>query len=268
MVLELRATVNGRTTRYLEAGSGQPLILIHAFPLGADMWRPALDRVPGGWRYIAPDLRGFGGSPLEGPAALTMDDYAADVTALMDALGIDAAVIGGLSMGGYVTFALSRRAPERVRGMVLMDTRSQADTSDGVRTRRALLELVRTRGTAAVADEVLPKLLGETTQRERPQIVSDTRRQIEANSVAGIEAAIEALIGRPDSTPDLARILRPTLVIVGGEDTITPIQDAELLHQSIAGSELRVLPRAGHLSILEAPDEWSTAVTGFLRRVF
>jgi 3-oxoadipate enol-lactonase len=268
MVLELRSTVNGRTTRYLEAGSGQPVILIHAFPLNADMWRPQLDRVPGGWRCIAPDLRGFGGSALDSAASLTMDDYAADVAALMDALALDRAVIGGLSMGGYVTFALFRLAPERFAGVVLADTRSQADTDDGVRTRLALLELLRTKGTSAVATEVLPKLLGETTRRERPEVVAEARRLIESNSAAAIEAAIHALIGRPDSTSDLASIRRPTLVIVGDEDAITPLADGEQLHGAIAASELSVIPHAGHLSNLEAPEAFSTALGAFLRHAF
>src|SRR5262245_55821661 len=111
MVLELHATVNGRATRYFEAGSGQPLILVHAFPLNAEMWRPQLERVPGGWRFVAPDLRGFGEGRVDEGTSLTMDDYAADLAALMDALAIDRAVLVGLSMGGYITFAFYRLRP-------------------------------------------------------------------------------------------------------------------------------------------------------------
>src|SRR6188768_1778910 len=107
MVRDLRATINGRKVRYLEAGSGWPVVLIHAFPLDADMWRPQLERVPEGWRFIAPDLRGFGpGAKRPGPGRATLDDMAADVGLLLDHLAVDPAVIGGLSMGGYVTFAM------------------------------------------------------------------------------------------------------------------------------------------------------------------
>ena len=125
MVLERHATLNGRATRYLEAGRGRPLLLLHAFPFNADMWQAQIDHVPDGWRFIAPDLRGFGAGTPEEDALLTMDAYAGDVVALMDGLGIETAVIGGLSMGGYVTFALFRQAPGRFAGVVLADTKAQ-----------------------------------------------------------------------------------------------------------------------------------------------
>jgi len=268
MVHEHRTNVNGRPTRYLDVGSGQPLILIHAFPFSADMWLPQLDRAPGGWRFIAPDLRGFGAGTLEDEAALSMDDYAADIRALMDRLTIKRAVIGGLSMGGYITFAVFRQSPDRFSGMVLADTRPQPDTPEGLRGRRALLALVRSEGVKAVAEDLLPKLLGETSRRERPSVVAEAHRLIAANQVGAMGSAIQALMTRPDSTPDLARIRCPALVIVGQEDSVTPSSDAETMHRAIAGSQLAVLPRAGHLSNLEAPDEFSTTLAGFLRRSF
>ena len=125
--------MNGWRTRWLESGAGWPVLLIHAFPLNAEMWRPQLDQVPDGWRFIAPDLRGFGGSRPSGAPVASLDDYAADLEVLLDHLKIDEAVMGGLSMGGYVTFALFRRAPDRFTGMLLADTRSQADTAGGSR---------------------------------------------------------------------------------------------------------------------------------------
>jgi 3-oxoadipate enol-lactonase len=268
MVLELHATVNGRATRYFEAGSGEPLILVHAFPLNAEMWKPQLERVPGGWRFVVPDLRGLGEGRLDEGTALTMDDYAIDIVALMDALTIDRAVLGGLSMGGYIAFAFHRFAPERVRGLVLSDTRPQGDTAEGARGRMAMLERLRTDGVGAVADELIPKLLGGTTRRLRSAVEAEVRRLIEANDAYGIAGAIHALINRPDSTPDLARIRVPTLVVVGEEDTITPVADAEIVHRGITGSELTILPAAGHLSNLETPTEFSSTVASFLQRSF
>ncbi len=268
MATEQRDVVNGRQRRYLEAGAGRPVVLIHAFPFSADMWRAQLNRVPDGWRFIALDLPGFGGSSIAGEQPPSMDDYAADVLDLMDALAIERAVIGGLSMGGYITFALFRKASARFSGMILADTRPQADTPEGLKGRRALLELARTSGVRAVADDLIPKLVGETSRRERPHVVDEVRRLIEASSVDGVTGAIHALMTRQDSTPDLARICCPTLVIVGREDPVTPVQDAERMHEAISDSRIVVLPRAGHLSNLETAEEFSGALGDFLAHDF
>jgi 3-oxoadipate enol-lactonase len=263
MVQEHRTAVNGRIVRYLEGGLGRPVILLHAFPVTADVWRPQVSRVPKGWRFVAPDFRGFGGSSIDG-LDVGMDDYANDVLKLMDDLLIDDAVIGGLSMGGYVAFAALRQAPTRISGLILADTRSTADSEDGLRGRRTLLELAREKGVSAVVEQMLPKLLGETSHRERPDIVAEVRRQILANPLTGIEAAIYALMKRPDSTPDLPLVSCPTMVVVGAEDIVTPPSDAEALAVSIRNAELAVIPRAGHLSALEAAEEFSTTITRWL----
>jgi len=269
MLREAYVTVGGRQARYLEAGAGWPVVLLHAFPLNADMWRPLLEAVPDGWRFIAPDLRGFGpsrdSSPRPRPA--TMDQFAEDVGLVLDQLAIDRAVIGGLSMGGYVTLALFRKSPERFAGMILADTRSQADTEEGRAGRRQMLDLVvegGKGGAAAVADRMLPSLLGSTTRRERPEMPAGVRKMIEATDPEAIAAAIEAMMGRPDSTPDLARIGVQTLLIVGDEDRLTPPADSEAIAQRITRSRLVVLPGAGHLSSLEAPAPFSRALADFL----
>jgi pimeloyl-ACP methyl ester carboxylesterase len=266
MVRESRAHVEGRTIRHLEAGSGWPVVLIHAFPLNADMWRPQLERVPEGWRFIAPDLRGFGPDAPVTPGArhTTVDEMATDIAALLDHLEIDPAVIGGLSMGGYVTFALFRQAPERFSGMILANTKSQADTPEGREARRTMIELAHARGAPAVADALIPKLLGATTTKRRPAVADQVRRMIEGARVEGIVGAIEAMIERPDSTPDLARIACPTLVVVGGEDVITPVADGAEMQNHIARSRLVILPETGHLSNLEAPDGFALALSDFL----
>lgn len=266
MIRDARVAIGGRSTRYLEAGAGWPVILLHAFPLNADMWRPQLDQVPQGWRFIAPDLRGFGpAAEITGDHAPSMDDFADDVGGVMDALEISEAVIGGLSMGGYVAFALSRRAPERFTGMLLADTKPQADTPEGREGRRKMIDLVHAGGAAAVADQMLPKLLGSTSHDTRPEIAAAVRQMIEAASVAAISGAIEAMLARPDSTADLAAISWPTLVLVGAEDVLTPPADAEAMQHGIARSRLVILPAAGHLSSLETPEGFSRALADFLQ---
>lgn len=266
MIRESRITVGERSMRYLEAGTGWPVVLLHAFPFNADMWRPELERVPEGWRFIAPDLRGFGpDAPIAARDAVrTLDEMAADVRSLLDRLEIERAVIGGLSMGGYVTFALFRAAPDRFTGMILADTKPQADTPEGRAGRRAMIEAAQAGGSAAVADMMLPKLLGRTTQTRRPTLAPQVRRMIEQERVEGIVGALEAMIARPDSTPDLPRIACPALVIVGDEDELTPPAHAEMMQNHIPRSRLVVLPEAGHLSSLEAPDGFTLAMADFL----
>lgn len=264
MIREGAVTAGGRRHRYLEAGNGWPVVLIHAFPLNADMWRSQLERVPDGWRYIAPDLRGFGpgAPPPSGP--VTMDDFAADVVAVLDALEIDQAVIGGLSMGGYVTLAAFRAAPDRFTGVILADTRPQADSDEGREGRRKMLALVRDGGPAAVVEQMLPKLLGETSHRDRPAIGREVRRIAEANSTEAVASAIEAMMGRPDSTALLGRMSRPTLVLVGDEDTITPPSDADEMQRLLPRSRLVILPGAGHLSCMETPEAFASALADFM----
>jgi pimeloyl-ACP methyl ester carboxylesterase len=263
MVREAVVTVGGRRTRYLEAGSGWPLVLLHAFPLNADMWRPQLERVPDGWRYLAPDLRGFGpgAAPVEGP--VTMADLAGDVGALLDSLGIDGATIGGLSMGGYVTLALFRAAPERFTGIVLADTRPQADSDEGRAGRLKMLEVLRTGGVMAVVDDMLPKLLGDTSRRQRPGVVANVRRIAEANGSSAVAGAIGAMMTREDSSALLPQMSCPALVIAGEEDTITPPRDAEAMDRQLPRSRLVLLPQAGHLSNLETPDAFASALADF-----
>jgi pimeloyl-ACP methyl ester carboxylesterase len=258
--------VRTHRVRVLEAGAGQPLLLVHGFPLGAAMWRPQLEAVPPGWRFIAPDLHGFGGDRLETPAR-SMDGHAKDLLALLDTLGIDRAVVCGLSMGGYVAFALLRRAPERVAGLVLCDTRAEADTDEARAGRRTMRELLAQRGAGVIADLMIPRLLGETTRRERPGVMDTVRGLIEANDAAGIDAAIEALLSRPDAVPQLAAIACPTLIVTGDEDTLTPLAFHQTLREVIPGAHLAVLPGAGHLSNLEQPAVFNAVLHQFLERL-
>ena len=216
-----------------------------------------------GWRVIAPQFRGFDGGDGE-PMAASVDDYAGDVIDLLDALDVKQAVIGGLSMGGYVAFALLRLAARYVQGLVLADTRSQADTPEGIAGRTRLLQLLDDKGPAAVAEEMIPKLLGDTTRRAKPAVVETVRSLALASPADAIAGAIRALMSRPDSTPLLATIHVPTLIVVGDEDTLTPPAASEEMHRAIAGSELVRISEAGHLSNLEQPEQFSAALAAFL----
>ena len=262
--------------RYLEAlpqgtdragstasASSGTLILIHAFPLNARMWEPQLALADRGWRVVAPQLRGVEGGDGD-PPTRSIDDYAGDVIDLLDALQIHEAVIGGLSMGGYVTLALFRHAPRYFLGMVLADTRPQADTPDGIEGRKRLLRLVREQGVAALADEMLPKLLGEATRRDRLDLVEHVRGLVLSSSIQSIGGAIAALMTRQDSTPLLQTIHCPVLILVGDEDTVTPRAVSEDMQRAIAGSELVVVPGAGHLSNVEQPAAFNEALARFL----
>jgi pimeloyl-ACP methyl ester carboxylesterase len=256
--------------RYLEAlprpESGRrrgTLVLLHAFPLNARMWEPQLTLAAHGWHVIAPHVRGVDSGDAD-PPTVSMDDYTADLIDLMDALHVDEAVIGGLSMGGYLALSLVRRAPNYIRALVLADTRSQADTPEGLDGRRRMLKLVEEKGPAAVADEMIPKLLGAHTRTTRPDIEERVRALILANSTASIAGAVRALMTRADSTPLLASIRVPTLIVVGEEDTLTPPSSAEDMHSRIRSSEIAHIAEAGHLASLEQPDAFNSVLARFL----
>jgi pimeloyl-ACP methyl ester carboxylesterase len=187
--------------------------------------------------------------------------YAEGVRGLLDRLKLARIVLGGVSMGGYVTFALFRLAPERFTGMILADTRAGADSPDGKAARANLRELLASHGPSAIADQMLPKLLSSNAP---PDLVARVRRMIEAVPPRAIDAALAAMMERPDSTPDLPRVSSPALVIVGERDQVTPRAEAERMHGMMPRSRLTVIPDAGHLSNLERPDEFSDALHDFL----
>lgn len=239
------------------------LVLLHAFPLNAHMWEPQLAIADRGWRVIAPHLRGFDGGGFRTPPS-SMDDYADDVIELLDALHVTQAVVGGLSMGGYLAFALWRLAPRLFRGLILADTRPQSDTPQIRQQREGLLARVQDEGAAGVADEMVPHLLGDRTRRERPDIVQRVRSLILASSPAAIAAAIRVLMTRDDSTALLASITVPTLVLVGSDDAITPPSVGQAMRDAVPGAEFVMIPGAGHLSNIEQPQRFNDALARFL----
>lgn len=254
----------GRQLSFLQSGEGSPLILLQAFPLTAEMWAPQHEKVPHGWQLITPDLRGLGHS--RGPAATSVDDHADDVLALMRHRGLERAIIGGLSLGGYITFALHRKASHHFAGLVLADTRAEADTPEARASREEMQRTTRERGPSAVADAMVPKLLGPSALASAT-IRDRVRSLITSNPSEGIVDALEVLKTRPDSSSSLAAISRPTLIIVGRDDGLTPVAMSETMHAAIPGSTLHVIPDAGHLSSLEQPQAFNKALWSFCARV-
>jgi pimeloyl-ACP methyl ester carboxylesterase len=211
---------------------------------------------------VAPDLRGFGDAPAEPP--LTLDRHADDVAALIGRLGARRAVVCGLSMGGYVALALWRRHPERVRALVLADTRAGADDEAQRARRVALAETARREGAAAVAASQLPGALGRTTREGDPARAEALRALMASASVEGIVGALDAMRTRPDSTALLPTIAVPTLVVVGAEDVLTPPKEARALAAAIPGARLVELAEAGHVSAWERPEAFTDALVGLL----
>ncbi len=244
-------------------GDGPAVMFLHAFPLGLFMWDQQARALRGNHRVVRFDDRGFGASS-PGDSLLTMERIADDAAGLLDHLGIERAVVAGCSMGGYAAFAMVRRHADRVRALVLQDTRAGADDEEARKNRALLAEKTRKEGAQAALDAFLPKLLGATTHSERPAIVARIREAILATSPRGIANALQGLGARADSTPTLREIGVPTLVVCGVEDTITPVAESEAMHKLIAGSRLEVIPKAGHLANLENSAVYDAVLREFL----
>ncbi|HEV3470879.1 MAG TPA: alpha/beta fold hydrolase [Pyrinomonadaceae bacterium] len=258
-----RINVRGIEIAYEEAGRGEPVVLLHGFPFNRTLWREQAAALAERFRVITPDLRGHGESSVaEGPA--TMEEMAEDVAALLDALGVGRAVVGGLSMGGYVTLAFCRRFPERVRALVLADTRPQGDTEDGRRAREETARRALEEGMEPIADSMLPKLLAPATLAGRPDVVGRVRAMILSTKPEGAAAALRGMAVRRDQTDWLGEISVPTLIVVGREDGLTPPSDSETMRAKIKGARLEVIEGAGHVSNVEQPSEFNRALSGFL----
>jgi YbgC/YbaW family acyl-CoA thioester hydrolase len=259
-----RFTVNGVSLAVEIRGEGQAVLLVHGYPYDHTMWAAQMAALEG-YRRIAPDLRGMGQSDAP-DLGYSMATYAADLAALLDALGLDDIVLCGLSMGGYIAFEFLRTWRRRVRGLVLLDTRAEADSPEGKRARDAAAALARERGAAAIAEEMLPKSLTPATLARSPEIAERVRAMMAASPVAGIVGALSAMRDRVDSTallPTLGDI--PTLIVVGELDEPTPPARAQAMAEAIPGSQLVVIPGAGHLSPVERGDQVTQALHGFLR---
>lgn len=251
---------------YTDVGAGPTVVLIHGYPFNRSLWTEQAEALRDRYRVVMPDLRGFGESDSsESPA--TMDRMAEDVAKLMDQLEIEQAVIGGLSMGGYVALAFAKQNPARVRALVLADTRAQADTEEGKQARAQQAEKALSEGMAGIADAMLPKLLTPETVSKRPELVKRVRDMMLKTKPEGAAASLMGMAQRDDQSEFISSIIVPTLIVVGREDAITPVADSQTMHAKIAGSRLVVIDNAGHVSNLEQTEQFNEALHGFLNSI-
>ena len=261
-----RLTVNGVSLAVETRGDGPAILFVHGYPFDRTIWRDQIDALES-HRRIAPDLRGMGESDAP-DLGYSMATYADDLAALLDTLGVDDVVLCGLSMGGYVIFEFLRRWRSRVRGLILIDTRAEADGTEAKRARDASAATARESGAGAVADAMLPKVLSPATLEHDPETAQRIHRIMAATPVAGLIGALAAMRDRHDSTgllPTLAGL--PTLIMVGEDDAITPLDGARRMAAAIPGARLVVVPGAAHVPPVEQPAATTSALREFLRIV-
>jgi pimeloyl-ACP methyl ester carboxylesterase len=271
---------------YDETGCGPPIVFLHGYPFDRSMWRKQVDFLgTHGYRVVAPDLRGFGEvsdklqfvadadrreteRQAEAPRTITtMEDMARDVAALMDELKIDQAVICGLSMGGYVAFDFIHLFPTRACALVLAGTRAPADNEQEKQVRFKQVEEMLAKGMSGIAEASLPKLLAPRTLAEKPEVVARLREMILRADRRGAAAAQRGMAARRDYSDDLAGINVPTLIIVGRDDPIRPVADAEFMQDRISESSLEIIENAAHMTNMEHPEVFNEALLGFLERL-
>lgn len=253
---------DGLDLHYQAIGSGPDLVLLHPFPSCHEFWLPVARQLASRYRVILPDLRAHGRSSVPGEPA-RMSDHAADMDALCRHLEIGRAIFAGISIGGYILFEFWRRHSERVKALALLCTKAAADTPEARANRLRSAEEVLERGVPQFIDGLLPKLLGATTLRNRLDVVAAARHTTRFATPQGIASIQRGMAARPDSTPTLAAINVPTLLIGGEEDTLAGVSEMRPMSQAVAKSQFAILPRVGHYAAFEAPDECARLLRKF-----
>ena len=258
-------SVNGTELWYVERGAGTPVVLVHGFPLDHTMWAGQTDGVLAErCRVIAPDLRGFGRSPVQGDK-VTMEQFADDLASLLDAMGIsEPVVLCGLSMGGYITFQFWRKYAARLQGLILCDTRAGADSPEVAAGRLAMADRLQHEPPTLLAETMTQKLFAESTYTRHPEVVEGVRRVMTSTNPHGIAAAARGMAERPDMTASLGQIDCPTLVLVGEQDVVSPPGMMQEMAEAIRGSAFVTISAAGHMAPLENPAEVNAAISAFL----
>jgi 3-oxoadipate enol-lactonase len=268
MIHMATAAVNGITIGYDDDGDrdGRPVLLVHGHPFNRTMWAPqtAEFAAPGaGFRVITADLRGYGESTVV-PGTTYLEDFARDLAALLDHLGVGQVVIGGLSMGGQIVMEFYRLFPERVSGMLLADTFPRAETPEGKIVRRDMGARLRREGMDGYTDEVIAKMVAPSTIAEQPAVAEHVLGMMRSTSPEGAAAAVVGRGERPDYCDLLTTVTVPALVVVGRDDTFTPVSDAEEMHALLPDSTLVVVEHSAHMPNLEQVTEFNTALRTYL----
>jgi len=248
---------------YEVVGNGAPVVLLHPFPAHHDFWRTSLQQLPSRYTLILPDLRAHGSSGTgEGPA--TMEKHCADLIRLLSDVRVARCVFVGVSIGGYILFEFWRRHRERISALVLCNTKAKADTAEAKAGRLQSAAKVIEQGVEAFAEEMLSKVLGQTTRSTRPDLVDGARKMMLRMSAEDVSLTQKGMAERPDSVPTLKSMNVPTLIITGDEDTMTGVAEADLMRQHIVNSQMKVIGKAGHYSPWEQPDEAGRLIRQFL----
>jgi len=263
----MQVMVNGVRLSYEDHGRGQPLVLLHGFPLNRKIWQPQVEALQSQVRVITPDLRGHGES--EAPAGIyTMAAMAADVAALLQFLQCGPAVIAGHSMGGYILLAFYHQYPEWVKGLVLVSTRAGADNEAGRANREAMAQRAEQEQSSRVAvEKMLPNMLSPASLATQPGLREEVQAMMAATSVNGIAGAQRGMANRPDRSELLPRISVPTLIIAGTADALIPHAEAQRMAQMIPSAELHLLEDVGHLPSLEKPAEFTAVLQKWLDKL-
>lgn len=252
---------------FTDIGEGPAVLLLHGYPFDKSMWSEQIDAIAAaGFRAIAPDLRGLGETKSSSEVA-TMDDMARDAAALLDRLRVEQAVVCGLSMGGYVALEFMHLFPQRVSGLVLAGTRAPADSEQEKSGREQQVYTMLRAGMVPISIATLPKLLAQRTLNEKPDVVKRVRTMITRSDPKGAAAAQRGMAARRDYSEDLSKIDVPTLIIVGREDSIRPVADAEFMHRGIQNSRLEIIEDAAHMTNMEQPEVFNKALSGFLAKM-
>jgi 3-oxoadipate enol-lactonase len=260
----MRYTRQGVAIEYDDIGNGVPLLLIHGFPLDRTLWRAQIAGLSQLYRVIAPDLRGFGHSSETDGAAVTMDQYAADLNSLLDSVNVKQAVLGGISMGGYIALAFYAQYADRVKGLILANTRAVPDSEEGRQSRLANAQKVGEAGSGFLVETMAPQMLGPAAKSELKIAV---RSMMTRQRAPGIMSALRGMAIRPDRTPLLRFATVPALIVSGSHDALIPPGDSEAMHGLIPDSRLVIIPDAGHLSNLDKADAFNHVVREFYKQV-
>jgi 3-oxoadipate enol-lactonase len=264
---KMKTLINDIAVSYIEHGTsdGLPLVFIHGFPFSHKMWEPQICKLPDSIHAIAYDVRGHGSSDV-GDGQFTVEIFVDDLIALLDHLRIEKAILCGLSMGGYIALRAIERHPDRIKGLILCDTKSESDTNEEKIKRTSSIIIVKSAGASVFVEDFVKSVFWPKTFKNNPEVIEFIKKIIRANSTLGICGTLLALAARTDTTQSLSSINVPTCIIVGEYDLRTPPAVSQAMHKAIFGSEIHILSNAGHISNLENTEDFNKNLIAFLKK--